>query len=487
MSEAKRLHPAAIIFRAINTIRQSIFGLLPIILIASNDGFFKYVILGVIVLTIVFIVLNVIGWMKFTYQLDEDQLRIEQGIFIRKKRTISKNRIQSIDLSQNIIHRIFGLTKVQIETAGSDQDVDAALSAVTFTEGQWLHDQLKAKRPTATNSEEKLVEEDTKPEGDYPSRTISFRKLFIAGSTSGSFGIILALLAFLSSQVETLIPDKFYQETTTWLISQAIETIVLLSILFFIGVWLVGILGTMIKYGNFTITRYEEELYITRGLLEKKQTTIPLKRIQAVGITQSIIRQPLGLATIFVEIAGGETDKQEGTNTILFPLLGKNKIHDFLDEIIPEYSNLPENYTPLPKRALPYYLLRSIWIPLLASIAVGIFFIDWIWIPLIVLALSILLGILTHRTTGFKLTESMLTLQMRQLSKETIMLKQKRIQAFEKKQHILHRKQGLATLKGSILNNFFGRDYILAELEEEDVDRIADWYSYNNDLKKPTN
>ncbi|WP_232824286.1 PH domain-containing protein [Paraliobacillus zengyii] len=486
MSEPKRLHPAAIIFRAINTIRQSIFGLLPIILIASNDGFFKYVILGVIVLTIVFIVLNVIGWMKFTYQLDEDQLRIEQGIFIRKKRTISKHRIQSIDLSQNIIHRIFGLTKVQIETAGSDQDVDAALSAVTFTEGQWLHDQLKAKRPTTTNSEEKLVEDDTKSEGDYPSRTISFRKLFIAGTTSGSFGIILALLAFLSSQVETLIPDKFYQETTTWLISQAIETIVLLSILFFIGVWLVGILGTMIKYGNFTITRYEEELYITRGLLEKKQTTIPLKRIQAVGITQSIIRQPLGLATIFVEIAGGETDKQEGTNTILFPLLSKNKIHDFLDEIIPEYSDLPENYTALPKRALPYYLLRSTWIPILASIAVGIFFIDWIWIPLIILALSILLGILTHRTTGFKLTESMLTLQMRQLSKETIMLKQKRIQAFEKKQHILHREQGLATLKGSILNNFFGRNYILAELEEEDVDRIGDWYSYNNEFKKPT-
>ncbi len=478
MSEAKRLHPAAIIFRAINAIRQSIFGLLPIILLASNDGLFKYVILGVVVLTVVFIIFSVIGWMKFTYQLDEDQLRIEQGIFIRKKRTISKNRIQSIDLSQNVIHRIFGLTKVQIETAGSDQDVDAALTAVTFTEGQWLHDQLKAKRPTVTNSDEHLVADESKPEIDYPSRTISFQKLFIAGSTSGSFGIILALLAFLSSQVETLIPDKIYQDTTTWLVSQAIETIVILSILFFIGIWLVGIVGTIIKYGNFTITRYEEELYITRGLLEKKQTTIPLKRIQAVGITQSIIRQPLGLATIFVEIAGGETDKQEGTNTILFPLLRKNKIHDFLNEIIPEYSDLPENYTALPKRALPYYLIRSIWIPLLATIAVGIFFIDWIWIPIIVLALSILLGVLTHRTNSFNLTESMLTLQMRQLSKEIIMLKQKRIQAFEKKQHILHRKQNLASLKGSILNNFFGRDYRLSELEEEDVDRIADWYSY---------
>lgn len=478
MSEAKRLHPAAIIFRAINTLRRSIFGLLPIILLASNDGFFKYVILGVIVLTIVFIIFSVVGWMKFTYQLEEDQLRIEQGIFIRKKRTISKNRIQSIDLSQNVIHRIFGLTKVQIETAGSDQDVDAALNAVTFAEGQWLHDQLKAKRPTTTNSEEKLADDSKEPEIDYPSRTISFQKLFIAGSTSGSFGIILALLAFLSSQVEALIPDKIYQDTTTWLVSQAIETIVLLSVLFFIGIWLVGIVGTIIKYGNFTITRYQEELYITRGLLEKKQTTIPLKRIQAVGITQSIIRQPLGLATIFVEIAGGETDKQEGTNTILFPLLRKNEIYDFLKEIIPEYSDVPENYTALPKRALPYYLVRSIWIPLLATIAVGIFFIDWIWIPVIVLALSILLGVLTHRTNGFNLTDSMLTVQMRQLSKEVIMLKQKRIQAVEKKQHIFHRKQNLASLKGSILNNFFERHYTLSELEEEDVNRIADWFSY---------
>ncbi|GGM19158.1 UPF0699 transmembrane protein YdbT [Paraliobacillus quinghaiensis] len=476
MSEAKRLHPAAIIFRIITIARQSIFGLLPIILLASNDGFFSYLLFGGVFLLLLLIGYSILSWMRFTYRVEEDQLRIEQGVLIRKKRTISKHRIQSIDLSQNVIHRIFGLTKVQIETAGSDRTVDAALSAVTFVDGKLLHDELKQKTKVAETIEEETTT-DSHPDKAYPSRKISFPKLFIAGSTSGSFGVILGLFAFALSEAESFIPDTIYQETTNWLISQAIQTIVILGLLVFIGIWLIGILGTVIKYGNFTITRYEEELYITRGLLEKKQTTIPLKRIQAVGIKESVIRQPLGFAAVFVEIAGGEVDKQEGTQTLLFPLMRRSKVQGFLQEIVPEYQDLPESFTALPKRALPYYLVRASWILLLAIIAVAIFLTEWVWIPIVLLVFSAILGVLRHQTNGFHLTDSLLTIQMRQFSKETIMLKHKRIQAFEKTQHIIHRKQELATMKGSILNNFFGRHYKLSDLEQKHVDQIADWYS----------
>ncbi|MFP3489650.1 PH domain-containing protein, partial [Staphylococcus sp. SIMBA_130] len=89
-----------------------------------------------------------------------------------------------------------------------------------------------------------------------------------------------------------------------------------LAIVVLLVFWLLGIAGTMIKYGKFAITKVGDELFITRGLLEKKQITIPLKRIQAVGIAESVIRQPFGFVTVFVEVAGGALDSGEDFSTV---------------------------------------------------------------------------------------------------------------------------------------------------------------------------
>src|SRR5690606_37705577 len=190
MYEPKRLHPAAMIISVINTVRQVIFGLIPLIIIAINTDMGKYVLLGIIVLVLLIIVSSVLTWLRYTYTLEEDQIRIEQGLIVRKKRTISKHRIQSIDLSQNIVHRILGLTKVQIETAGSDQKIDATLHAVTMEEGKIIHDQLKYTQQSKTlvtdeEVEEKEEKEQVVEEKNYPSRKITLQKLFIVGSTSG--------------------------------------------------------------------------------------------------------------------------------------------------------------------------------------------------------------------------------------------------------------------------------------------------------------
>ncbi|WP_246050159.1 PH domain-containing protein [Aquibacillus sediminis] len=479
MSNPKRLHPAAMIFTVISSLRQFIVAALPLIILSIGEGPFIYGVIGVAVFSILLIGYGILSWFRFTYVLEEDQIRIEQGVLIRKKRSISKSRIQSIDLTQGVIHRIFGLTKVQIETAGSDRDVDASLSAVTFDEGKYLHEQLKqVNEPNIKQQQNVNQPEDP---SIFPSRSISVKRLIIAGSTSGSFGVILSLFVVFFSELESVIPATVYQEVTGWIVVQAIEILVGLAIMVLLFLWGIGILGTVIKYGQFTITRYEKELYITRGLLEKRQMTIPLKRIQAVGVKQSLVRQPLGYTTVFVEIAGGVQDNNKNTETLLFPLLRKSEVVAFLQEILPEYEQVPTDFIQVPKRALPYYLLRTAFVPLVAVIVVAVLGLEWIWIPLVILAIACSLGFARFQTAGFHLSEQQLTLQMRLFSKETIFVKQRRVQSLEIKQHILHRKQQLANVSPSILNNFGGKHYLVQELNQSDVERIADWYSYQKD------
>lgn len=470
MSESKRLHPAAILFNFLKVIREFLFAIILGFITFRNESFFYFILIAS-VLIILMISYSVVSWYRYTYRIEEDELRIEYGIFIRKKRFISINRIQSIDLTASVIHRFLKLVRVKIETAGTGLGSEATLTAVKLPEGEQLRSELKRERVAEDRLEEVADEQ-------APSRRITFKRLFLSGTTSGSIGIIAALLAFAFSEMEQFIPDNIYENTINWVIGLSIVIMIVLGMLVLILLWVLGIAGTMIKYGNFTITKNENELFITRGLLEKKQLTIPLSRIQAVGIEESIIRQPLGYVTLFAEVAGGSIEKGEEFSTVLFPILKKSEVEQFLQVFLLDYSTQSDAMTPLPKRALKFYLLRAL-LPVVFLLAgVWYFLPQFIWVPVVFLIAACVLGYLRFKDAGYHLTGEQLTISYRRVSKMTMLIYHRRIQSFEKKQHKVHLKQKLASMKLAIIAGLGGKHFPIKELEEKDVDLLADWYSY---------
>src|SRR5690625_4813843 len=156
MSEHKHLHPIAILFNAIRTIRETIIPIGAGFLSFRGESFI-YFLLGLSAFLIILFAFSIASWYRFTYRMIGDELRIEYGIFIRKKRYISKNRIQSIDLSAGVIHRLFNLVKVQIETAGSGTGAEASLKAVKMQEGENLRTELQSLKEKVMIQDEDMV------------------------------------------------------------------------------------------------------------------------------------------------------------------------------------------------------------------------------------------------------------------------------------------------------------------------------------------
>lgn len=52
-------------------------------------------------------------------------------------------------------------------------------------------------------------------------------------------------------------------------------------------------------------------MVIERGLIEKRQLTLAYRRITAVRIIKSIIRQPFGFVSVYVESAGEARTKNK--------------------------------------------------------------------------------------------------------------------------------------------------------------------------------
>ncbi|HLR67318.1 PH domain-containing protein [Virgibacillus alimentarius] len=473
---SQRLHPITIVFTAIKTIKDAIIPIIAMFFASFQRIASTYIYLGVAIFLILLITFSILSWYRFSYRVENEELRIEYGIFIRNKRYISKNRIQSIDLTAGVVHRLFRLVQVQIETAGGGTDAEASLKAVKRVDGERLREALK-------------ITEIQVPvqagESINPSRHVMLKNLFIAGSTSGSVGVILALFAFSFAKIEQFIPDRIFESTIEWLIGLSILFLFGLSLVILLFLWLLGIAGTIIKYGNFTIKKNNDELFITRGLLEKKQITIPLKRIQAVGIEENLIRQPLGYVSIFAEIAGGSMEKGEDFSTILFPIMKASEVDEFLQQFLPAYRAESNKVAPLPKRAAKFYLLRVSSLFIFGVIGMAYFLPSFVWVAVVLLALSLLLGFLRYRDGGYRLEGKCLTIRYRGISRRTVSMYQKRIQSLEKKQHKIQKIQKLATMKLSIIGTGgSGRHYALEHMDNEQANRLAGWYSFRNEKPK---
>lgn len=464
-----RLHPASIIFSFAKLIKESILGL-GIGLIFTLRESMVYFTIFLSLFLLVSILFSVLSWLRFTYYVEGDELRIEQGIFIRKKRYISKNRIHKIDLTANVVHRLFKLVHVQIDTASSSDNAEVNLSAIRTSDANQLRSILQQReRKEETESE---LEEVTR-------KQISWKRLFIAGSTSGSAGFIVFALLTLFSQIEQLIPSNIYDTAYDWVVNMSIVIIIVTIIIALFLLWVIGIAGTMIRYGNFTIEKRDKGLFIKRGLLETKELTIPYERIQAIGIEQSPIRQPFGFVRVFAVVAGGSFDDLE-TFPVLFPIMREKEVAKFIETFLPEYKeNVYRELYRLPNKSRFFYLTKVLVFPIIILIPVLIFFPKFSLIPIVLLVLSGILGWYQHKDLGVDINGQFLNFQMRRFQKVYVITRKNRIQAFEKSQHKIQKWFNVASIHISLLGiSGLGTHYALHHLDDGLANTIGSWYSY---------
>lgn len=478
----RRLHPAGMIFSFIKILKDSILGIG-----VGTVAFFRQsptsALLFLLALAIILMVSSILSWFRFTYRVEAGELRIEQGVFIRKKRYISLNRIHKMDISANLIHRLMHLVKVQVDTASSGSR-EMELSAVRTKHAYELRQVLQHKSETDAEEDPTSLAEEKALDSNI-TRKMTWGRLFIAGTTSGSIGVILVALLFVYSQAGQFIPENVFNDTVLWLIQLSVFFIIGLSILFLVLIWFLGVLGTMIKYGNFSIEKRENELFVQRGLWEVKELTIPFDRVQAIQIDQSILRQPFGFVQISAVIAGGSFDSKEPF-PVLFPLMKKKEVPAFLEEFVPGYEHIFQKVHPLAKKGLKYYMIKSMLFFIIAFFPVMYFFPKFSWVPLLFILLSGFSGWFKFKEAGYALFDNRIVFQRRGVwNKKTMMTYHRRIQTTEKSRHKLQQLEEIASIEISLIGSHgIGTHFQLHHVSDEAANQIGDWFSYRKRQQK---
>lgn len=462
----KRMHPAESIFSFIRILKESILaiGIGAIAMIKQTPTIALSIIGGFLLLMLV---ISVLSWLRYTYRVEDGELRIEKGIFVRKKSYISINRIHKIDFTANVLHRIFKLVAMNVDTAGGGSTV--SLTALKRSDAQILRKALKREKAeeTSKGAGEAVVSE--------PRKTISFKNLVLAGATSGSAGFLIIGVFALFSQIEQFIPEATFEQALDYMIQLSVVFIVAAFILLLVGLWLLGTLGTVIKFGNFTIHKRAEELFIKRGLLETKELTIPYDRIQAIEVEQSILRKPFRLARIVAITAGG-TEGLAEANPVIFPLLPAGEVERFLEEFLPDYRDTNQELNTLDRKGFKYYVFKHVILFILALIPVIYFIPSYSWLPVFFIILASLFGWMKFKEAGYLIDgKRMIVERWLYLTNYRTIFYRRRAQVYQKRQHKLQQMEKLATANIEMMGA--GAAVNLRHLGDEDANMIADWFS----------
>ncbi|WP_349730578.1 PH domain-containing protein [Peribacillus frigoritolerans] len=475
MSEPNRLHPIAVLLNIIKSIKELVIPFLLVVVIpGKNEGIPGWIQPLVIAIIILFIIGNAfLQWLRFTYRMEEGEFRIESGVFVRKKRYIKYDRIHSIDISEGIVQRIFSLVKLNIETAGGSQ-ADAVLSAIRKSD---------ADRINAFISEEKNAnnpfDKDKNEVADNAKSSSVFKQtlpqLFVMAATSGAVGVFLSGAIAFISQFDEMIPfERIFKDYEDF-IEMGTIILTLFALVALLVVYVLATLSMVIKYASFTVIKTDEEIVISRGLLEKRQLTIPIHKIQGIRIMENLIRKPLGLATVYIEYAGGSIEDKESLSIMLFPLIRKKHLHEKILEILPVYETTTE-MTPIPKRALSRYVFHKFLylIPIIGALVW--FFRPWGYLSLLLVPLAIFWAYMQYRDAGWNIEGNLLILSSRFFSKQTLIMQRSRIQSITYKKSWFQNRKELATISASVKSGITSRVGMVADVEEKDCLIIKSWY-----------
>ncbi|MGM0877275.1 MAG: PH domain-containing protein [Bacillota bacterium] len=476
MFEPKRIHPVGMILSFLKIIKSYIFPAILFFFFGNNDGFELFFIIGAVSLFVIVVITSFLDWWKFTYWLEDGELRIEHGVIIKKKRYIPIERIQTINISAGIIQQIFRLVKVQIETAGSGMEAEAVLTAIKKQEADRIQKAISRYKQDLSKPSE-VQNEEKHP---LPTYKMEPKDLFVAASTSSGIGVILSAIVAFLSQFDEFIPYDDIINRFEFL-SNASFTLyaVLVFIAFFIA-WILSIIGVLLKYAYFTVIKDGEEIKVSRGIFEKHHISIPISRIQAIRIVQNPLRQLLGYTTVYIESAGGGA-ADDGFSTILFPVVHKKEVSLLLTQYLPIFEN-SDTLHRLPKRSMQRYMLRKVIPAFIISVPIAYFLAPWGYFSLFLIPIGAYWGYYSYKDAGWKLKGNQMQLGFRIVSKTTILIHRNRLQSIKSKTSYFQKKKSLQTFEVSIKSGIIGRDFTVKDLDINDIERMVCWYSYSKDL-----
>jgi putative membrane protein len=278
--------------------------------------------------------------------------------------------------------------------------------------------------------------------------------LLVTALTAPQIGVILPIVGGLAAAGDDLLSRQSGERLLDRLPSEA-GGIALVVAALAGAAFLLSFLGAIVAFSGFVLVRDGDRLRIRRGLLQRRAASIPLARVHAIDVVESLLRRPFGLATLRVETAGYRSEPAAAQT--LVPLLRVASARTLLEEFVPGLAAETGPLQRPPTRARRRYAL----LPALAGALVGgAVTAIWPWVWPVLPALVVLGGVeglLRWRAAGWRLDGARIVIRQRLFARRTLLARVDRLQEHELSVSPFQRRARLASFELAVGSGRTGR------------------------------
>ncbi|MAG56416.1 MAG: hypothetical protein CMJ83_09010 [Planctomycetes bacterium] len=477
MSEPQlhRLHPSTILLEIVQTIKNWSIPIVLLFVFARGSGEVPWWLWMGIFFTSIKLGVTTIRYITLRYGVVGDRLVIRTGIVFRQNRTIPVDRIQNLHLKSGLLHRVFRVVEVRVETAGTGE-AEAHLSVITQKRAEVFRSEVLQSRSDTAKAAEPAED------GVQVLRRARFKELLLAGATENRIGVLIAAIwGFYEFAGDLGADDNQIAEQVERSVSGTVMWPVAVAMLaggFILCGWVASILWTLITYHGFMLTRSGTDLRKRHGLLTRFESTIPIGRIQVLRLEASLLRRAFEALSIRVETAGSKADEQQGGTTLLCPLLSAYEAEDFCRYVYPDTDINSVVLEKLPLRAARRKCIRVFLFG--GCIATGCLIAGYTW-PWWFLpgwaAFAVVVAWRHYRVVGYGLFGRFLYARSGIITRKWWVVPQEKVQAVRVQQSPLQRWMNLATLHLATAGGGSLSQVEVVDMTFDEADRIFETLS----------
>ena len=327
----RRTHPVTALIKAVRVAP----GLIVFFFIFGGEGITDTVgRLGTAGIVIVAVTVTALAawwsWARLTFWFDEaGDFRIRSGIWQHHEQRVQVSRLQSVDVSQPLIARIFGLAAVRPEVAGSATE-KTSLEYLTLERAHQLRAELLARAAGISIG-------DDGPAPVAPERVLAR----VPGATLLASVLLQPITLFALLALPVLIGAFAFG---VW---QAA-----LPVMFVLVAPLFVAANQFLNWFNFTVAESPDGLRLRFGLTSHRSQTVPPGRVQAVRLESPLMWQPWGWAKVTVNVAGtGGDDASTAHPSVVLPVAPLAVARAVLAQALPGVDPFAVPLEPVSRRA----------------------------------------------------------------------------------------------------------------------------------------
>ena len=364
-----RLHPLTLALLLVNTLRGLLIPALIVLFTGSERtlGILLFLFLGLGLIP------ALIRYFTFTYRIESGELITRQGILERTERHIPLARVQDVRFEQGIMHRMLKVVDVHIETAGG-KGAEASLSVLSKADADALRRAVfeQARLRTPESAATPLAPGDMTPTEVI--RKLSTRELLLAGLTSNRILYPLTIILVAWQQLmDDILPKRVYERITSFLgnfIERWVSAgdhpswagILVLAVLVILAGMVLSAVGSVLLFYGFTLSRRGEDLHRTYGLITRRASSLPRRRIQLLRIEATWLRRLLRLVTLRADTAGSQPAEQQAGNEgrdVLVPVVRREEVDALLPVFFPGLDAAAPDWRQVSRRAIRRSTLKG--------------------------------------------------------------------------------------------------------------------------------